>query len=92
MVRIELAAEAPDAMDQLHGVEGVDSVQATTATSFRVTHRTDIDPRRELFQLAVARGWELVELHQETASLEDVFVRLTTRDQDDAAVAVHGEV
>jgi hypothetical protein len=48
------------------------------------------DPRAELFRLAVARGWTLVELTPARASLEEVFVRLTTRDlEGDAADAAN---
>jgi ABC-2 type transport system ATP-binding protein len=35
------------------------------------------DVRPELFRLAVDRGWTLYELHQESASLEDLFRDLT---------------
>ena len=38
------------------------------------------DPREAIFHAAVERGWVLLELAEEKASLEDVFVRLTTRD------------
>ncbi len=38
------------------------------------------DPREDLFRAAVAQGWVLLELATERASLEDIFVRLTTRD------------
>ena len=43
------------------------------------------EARAEVFRAAVERGWTLVELAAERASLEDVFVRLTTRDTDAAA-------
>ncbi len=35
------------------------------------------DPRPEIFRLAAARGWELWELYEEAASLQDLFGRLT---------------
>jgi len=38
------------------------------------------DPREAVFRAAVDAGWALVELAEEATSLEDVFVRLTTRD------------
>ena len=44
------------------------------------------DPREEVFQAAVQRKWILVGLTAESASLEDVFVRLTTREADGVAV------
>ena len=39
------------------------------------------DPRRTIFRLAVEKGWVLRELAREALSLEDVFVRLTRRDE-----------
>jgi ABC-2 type transport system ATP-binding protein len=38
---------------------------------------TGEDPRPALFRLAVARGWTLYELHQESGNLEDLFRELT---------------
>jgi hypothetical protein len=35
------------------------------------------DPRPEIFRLAKDRGWELWELHEEAASLQDLFGQLT---------------
>ena len=39
------------------------------------------DPREGIFQAAVEAGWVLLELAEEKASLEDIFVRLTTREE-----------
>jgi ABC-2 type transport system ATP-binding protein len=39
------------------------------------------DPREAVFRAAVERGWTLLGLRRSRASLEDVFVRLTTREQ-----------
>ena len=38
----------------------------------------DVDLREQLFDLAVANGWKILEMRREQASLEDVFRRLTT--------------
>jgi hypothetical protein len=53
---------------------------------FLIEHATDADPREAVFHLAVDRGWILLGLTPEQATLEDVFVRLTTAD-DAASVA-----
>ncbi|HEX4956105.1 MAG TPA: ATP-binding cassette domain-containing protein [Thermoanaerobaculia bacterium] len=71
-------AEAPEALAGLAGVltcepEGEEG-------GFRVECQTDVDLREAVFRLAVARGWVLLELAERKASLEDIFVRLTTRD------------
>ncbi len=65
-----------EALGALPGVSGV--APGGVAGEFRVTAGADADPRAEIFHLAVAKGWTLVELSQSKASLEDVFVRLTT--------------
>jgi ABC-2 type transport system ATP-binding protein len=41
-----------------------------------------VDLREAAFRLAVERGWVLLELAEEKVSLEDIFVRLTTREPD----------
>ena len=46
----------------------------------RSSARRGGDPREAVFRLAVERGWVLLELAAERGSLEDIFVRLTTRD------------
>jgi hypothetical protein len=44
-------------------------------------HSPDADPREAVFRLAVEKGWVLLGLSAERATLEDVFVRLTTREE-----------
>ena len=39
------------------------------------------DARRELFRAAVEAGWTLLAMAEERASLEEIFLRLTTRDR-----------
>jgi ABC-2 type transport system ATP-binding protein len=47
------------------------------------------DLREEVFRAAVARSWVLLELAAQKASLEDIFVRLTTRDLATAESEAH---
>ena len=47
---------------------------------FAVEAEGAADPREEVFRAVVARGWVLLEMVEERASFEDVFVRLTTGD------------
>jgi ABC-2 type transport system ATP-binding protein len=54
-------------------------------THFQLECAEGHDPREAVFRLAVERGWILLELKQSKASLEDIFVRLTTREQDEEA-------
>jgi hypothetical protein len=65
-------------------VPGVVQVDAE-GSAFRVRCAPGADPREEIFRLAVARDWVLLELAERRTSLEDVFVRLTTRDSGEEA-------
>jgi ABC-2 type transport system ATP-binding protein len=85
-VTVEFAAAAAgqhEALVALPGVETVD-VDAANGARFALGCAQGDDPRSELFRLAVERGWTLLELTPTRASLEDIFVRLTTRDSDGA--------
>lgn len=75
--------EAPERLASLVGVRRVilDGTEAGRFT-LEADGRPGLELRHEVFQLAVARGWSLVELAEEKVSLEDVFVRLTTREPD----------
>ena len=52
--------------------------------SYAVTAKGDVDLRPLVFRLAADSGWELFELHEERASLEEVFRSLTRDDAADA--------
>ena len=46
---------------------------------FEIATKPGMDARRDVFQLAVKRGWPLLSMHNTEISLEDVFLRLTSR-------------
>jgi ABC-2 type transport system ATP-binding protein len=79
--------DAADTVDSLMGVPGVVAVDERDGGRFIVEHAADADPREALFQLAVDKDWTLLELAPQRATLEDVFVRLTTREEDVAPAA-----
>ncbi|TAM56726.1 MAG: ATP-binding cassette domain-containing protein [Acidobacteria bacterium] len=82
-------AEAQAALAKLSGAAGV---RSEGGGRFRVAVEGGADLRREVFSLAVAKGWVLLELVQTTPSLEDVFLRLTTHDAAAEAEAPVAEV
>ena len=84
VITLELKEGRSDAAEQLAEVAGVAGVEAHGDREFELRCRSGSDPREELFRLAVARDWTLLELARRKASLEDIFVRLTT---DDARAA-----
>ena len=93
-VRVELVDPEADAAAALADLPGVTGVEPVPGGELRLSHEADADPREAVFRLAVERGWGLRTLVAEQATLEDVFVRLTTHDQvaADAPVATAEEV
>jgi ABC-2 type transport system ATP-binding protein len=74
----EAPAGAGEALGQIPGIVGV---APGTDGSWRLECERGADPREEVFRAAVANGWTLLELARERgATLEDIFVRLTTHD------------
>ena len=85
-VVVELGGADPNAADFLVALPGVVAVDRQDGDRYMVEHTGVSDPREALFKLAVEKGWVLLELTPQQASLEDVFVRLTTREEPVAEV------
>ncbi|HEX9669781.1 MAG TPA: ATP-binding cassette domain-containing protein [Thermoanaerobaculia bacterium] len=81
-VRVGFEGRPEGAEEALATLPGVGAVRRLDGAEqrFLLERESGVDPRPEVFRLAVARGWVLVELAEERATLEDIFVRLTTRD------------
>jgi len=83
-VRILLKDAPAGAGEALGAVPGVVSARAGAATgsdaAWVIEHEKGTDLREAIFREAVERGWVLLEMIRERASLEDIFVRLTTHD------------
>jgi hypothetical protein len=63
---------------QLAGVKGVRQVsRGSAANSYRLSLKKGGDPRVAVFRWAVAQGRVILEMRQETRSVEDVFRQLT---------------
>lgn len=75
---------APDAT-VLQSVNGVQAVETLEDGRLRLRHDPDGSPAEALAELAVAEGWGLYELTPERLSLEDVFVNITTEEEEVAA-------
>jgi ABC-2 type transport system ATP-binding protein len=96
LVSVSVEVEGQGVPAALRALEGVSSITEEKARDGRsaVTLMADAkaDVRPAVFRLAQEKGWTLYELHQETASLEDLFARLTREDaQPGAAPAPAGE-
>ena len=93
VVSVALKHGPADAIERLRALDGVvevstngakageRSVAGRRAHPFSLECKEGSDPREAVFRLAVERGWVLLELKQSKASLEDIFVRLTTHER-----------
>jgi ABC-2 type transport system ATP-binding protein len=87
-VTVALKGEVPEAhavFRQLPGVAGASRIGAGGETRVTLEGVAGTDLRESVFKESVTRGWTVLELTPRQASLEDVFVRLVSRD---AAVEV----
>ena len=89
---VQLEAPEAEARAALEALSGSSGVKSEGSGRFRIAVEGGFDLRREVFSLAVAKGWVLLELAQTTPSLEDVFLRLTTHDAAAEAEAPVAEV
>jgi ABC-2 type transport system ATP-binding protein len=84
--RVTVKDAPAEAGDAFSGIPGVVAVRpqavsdGVVAGTWQVEAAPGSDPREQIFLAAVERRWVLLELAAERASLEDIFVRLTTQD------------
>lgn len=84
VINLELVEATDNAADQLMELDGIESVREvfpgnTGGKHFRITARSDVDPRRTIFNSAVQNGWIIVGMSLEVRSLEEVFHQLTAQ-------------
>jgi ABC-2 type transport system ATP-binding protein len=77
-------SDVGSALKGLRGVATVDQAPGPEAlngapTSWIVTSPLTVDLRRPINELARAKGWDLLELHEERPTLEETFIELTGR-------------
>ena len=68
---------APD-LDVIRAFAGVTSLQEESDGRLHIFYEPENDPTDMLLRLAVEKNWGLYELMPQRASLEDIFVQLTT--------------
>ena len=82
-VTLVLKGEVPEAdsvLRQIPGVTRTARIGAGGETRVSLAGAAGSDLREPVFREVLARGWTLLELTPRQASLEDVFVRLVSRD------------
>ena len=80
-VTVELEGADAAAEELFSRIAGVEKVESLGQGRWQLAVRDGKAVRREVFRLAVERNWVLTELSQSVPSLEDVFLRLTTREE-----------
>jgi gliding motility-associated transport system ATP-binding protein len=90
-VLVTAEGPAPEIMSKLQTVPGVNLVEPRDSSGTRVTLEVHTEKnhevRSELARAIVESGWGLFELKTSGMSLEDIFLKLTTRDLiEEAAV------
>jgi ABC-2 type transport system ATP-binding protein len=75
--RIELVLSKLDALANFK----LDNELGPNLHAYQITASVDKDISEEIFDMAVANGFKLTELHRETARLEDIFHTLTVKEE-----------
>jgi ABC-2 type transport system ATP-binding protein len=92
-VLVTAEGPAPEIMDRLQQVGGVNLVEPREAADSRVTFEVHAekgqDVRADLARAVVESGWKLFELKTSGLSLEDIFLKLTTKDLSEEPAAAH---
>jgi ABC-2 type transport system ATP-binding protein len=82
---VEVDGPAADVLSAVKALPGVAGVQLASENGmrnrFQIDSETGQDIRVELARTVVNKGWGLLELHSESMSLEDIFIKLTTAEE-----------
>jgi ABC-2 type transport system ATP-binding protein len=78
--------QAPAAFRRVAGITRVTEVDRHDGVvGYEIESEAGHDPRRDVARAVVTSGWGLVELRPVQASLEDIFLQLTTKEQSGEA-------
>lgn len=83
-VHLQVVTPSPEIPPELEKIQGVLAVHATPqGDAYEIETTLNTDRRAEIAAMAVQRGWGLLELRPVGLTLEDVFLQLTTEENDD---------
>jgi ABC-2 type transport system ATP-binding protein len=87
VAKVILTAKGPaDSMKNiLTGINGVQNVlvkkrREGDLTDLEIESQKDIDVRSKLAQVVVGNNWDLLEMRREVLGLEEIFLKLTTKE------------
>jgi ABC-2 type transport system ATP-binding protein len=82
---VEVDGPSTEVLSAIKAVRGVAGVQIAsesgTRNRFQIDSESGMDLRIDLARTVVTKGWGLLELHSESMSLEDIFIKLTTAEE-----------
>jgi ABC-2 type transport system ATP-binding protein len=81
-VLLRVARPHDEAMARLGTVPGVTGVTAQADGTYEVNCALGSDKREDLAAAVVQGGWGLLEMRTSSLTLEEVFLRLTTTEED----------
>lgn len=81
---ITLGLRRPPEVSALQGIVGVRRVRAIEPGRFHIEHEDKADPREALAEAAARGNWGLYELSAQARTLEEIFVELTSGDEQRA--------
>ena len=80
-ILLQVAQPAPEIPAELEKLKGVLGVKETDRGVYEIETNLGTDRRADLAALAVQRGWGVLELRPVGLSLEEVFLKLTTMEE-----------
>lgn len=80
LLEARAGADAAEALSKVFGVKDVTSYANGDWTHFTLRLDAKAEPGLDIMRLAAERKWDVREMHQKRATLEDVFAELTTAD------------
>lgn len=87
MESLTVTLKRPPAADVLGRIVGIAAVEDIGAGRFRLSLAGGNDPREVIVDAAVNNNWGLIELAPEVKTLEEVFVELTSGDEQERKAA-----
>lgn len=81
-IYLKVVKPAPEIPQEIEKIQGVLHVRATENGTYEIETTLNSDRRANVAELAVKRGWGLLELRPVGVSLEDVFLQLTTKEEE----------
>ncbi|MSP78078.1 MAG: ATP-binding cassette domain-containing protein [Dehalococcoidia bacterium] len=83
-VEVEVRGPSGEVTTALRTIQGVTNVTRTGGgdlATYMVEFRSDVDPREQIGKLVITKGWGLRKMNPLAMSLEEIFLRLTVREE-----------